>query len=278
MMLPQSPAHFHGPLAHHWTVIASTCNAYLKRSNAYLIDVIRWPLFPLMLYATWWIAYDVSGQQQIDGAGVAGYLLVGMVGLITWTSTIWASGYAIEYERSGGTSAALFLSPASRVAVILGYGLGSLLWMLPALVVVALLALATGARFSVADPLAPIAAMAAVVVASLATGFAFASLFVLSRRANLVANFLQLPIYLLAGFIAPREALPDWLRPLSDALPVSHAIDALRAGALHGASLAEIAAPLAMTLATSAAFAIVGAISLRRVEYAAKRSGQLDLY
>jgi ABC-2 type transport system permease protein len=278
MTLTATPIDFHGPLGHHWAVATATCRSYIKRTNSYLIDVIRWPLFPLIYYAIWRITYSAGGQEQVDDAGAAGFLLVGMIGLITWTATIWASGYAIEFERSGGTAAALFLSPASRVAVILGYGLGSFLWMAPALGAVLVLAVATGARFLVADPLAAAAALAATALASLAVGFAFASLFILSRRANLLANFLQAPVYLLAGFIVSREALPGWLRPLSDALPISHAVDALRASLLRGADLAEIAPALLWTLATAGGFALVGLFSLRRVEDAARRSGQLDLY
>jgi ABC-2 type transport system permease protein len=201
-----------------------------------------------------------------------------MVGLITWSSSIWASGYAIENERAGGTAAALFLSPASRIAVIAGYGLGSFVWLLPSLGVVLLLALATGARFQIAEPAAVLAALLAVAGASLATGFAFAGLFILSRRANLLANFFQAPIYLLAGFVVPRASLPDWLQPLAALVPAGHAVDALRAATLRGASLADIATPLLLTVAVAAAYALAGVISLRRVEHAAKRSGHLDLY
>jgi ABC-2 type transport system ATP-binding protein len=272
-MRSADPVAFRGPFDHWWAVVTATAVAYGRRMSAYLIDIIRIPLYPLLTFAIWRIAYTISGQEQVDDAGVAGFLLVGMVGLITWNSTIWSSGYAIEYERAGGTAAALFLSPAwwrsSR--------LGSLVRLAVALSrVVMLLALATGA-VQIAEP-GGAGGAGAVVRASLATGFAFAGLFILSRRANLLANFLQAPIYLLAGFIVPRTSLPDWLQPLAALVPAGHAIDALRAATLRGADLADITTPLVLALATSAGYALAGIISLRRVEHAAKRSGQLDLY
>ena len=52
----------------------------------------------------------------------------------------------------------------------------------------------------------------------------------------------------------------------------------LRAATLRGADLPDITTPLVLALATSAGYALAGVISLRRVEHAAKRSGQLDLY
>jgi ABC-2 type transport system permease protein len=252
---------------------------YMKRSSAYLIDMVRAPVGVVLIFVSWWIMYRVSGTAgQVGGANAAGFLLVGMLGLLTWSSSIWSSGYAIEHERHEGTIGALFLSPASRAAVVMGYGLGSFVWELPSLVVVGLIALLTGARFDVSDPFAALAALGALYLGSLCVGFAFSGLFVLSRRGNLLANSLQMPIWLLAGFVVPRDRLPGWVQPLSDAIPASHAIDALRASTLRGARLGDIAGTLALAVATSAAFALIGFVALRRVERVAKRAGQLEFY
>ena len=269
---------FRGEPGRHWATVLATARSYISRINAYWIDVVRWPLYPLMLYATMRLTYSAAGRDTVAGANTSAFLLVGMFGLITWTATIWSSGYTLEFERSEGTIAALFLSPASRVAVILGYGLGGIVWLLPAVAVVTLLGLVIGARLDVSQPLAPLLAGLCLLVASVATGFALAGLFILSRHANLFANFIQLPAHFLAGFVVPRDSLPAWLVPLSDAIPASHALDALRASALGGATLAETLPKLGLTLGVSAVYALVGAISLRRIEDAAKRSGQLELY
>jgi ABC-2 type transport system permease protein len=269
---------FAGPYRHLWAVVTRTARGFVARSNAYWIDVIRWPLFPLIYFATMYLAYTATGRQTVAGMDVAAFLMVGMFAFIVWSGTIWSSGYAVEYERGEGTIAALFLSPASRVAVIAGYGLGGFVWMLPAFVSMALLGLATGARFNVADPLAVIGAVAALLIGSLATGFALAGLFILSRRANLLANFLQRPGELLAGALFPRDLLPGPLYALSNCLPVSHALDALRASMLGAATLRDTLPSIGLTLAVAAAYAIVGMLSLRKVEHAAKRTGDLDLY
>jgi ABC-2 type transport system permease protein len=263
---------------HWWTVALVTAVAFLRRTNAYVIDIIRWPIFPLISFAVWRIGYDIAGRSTVDGASAPAFLLVGMIGQITWTATVWGGGYAVEYEREGGTIGALFLSPASRTAVVTGYGLGSLVWMLPAFVSVTILGVATGARLNIADPLAALAALLALIITSLGAGFLCASLFVLTRRANLVANTVQLPVSLLAGFLVPRTELPSWLMPLSDAVPASHAVDALRASALSAATFGDIVRPLAWALGLSVLYAALGFAGLRRIEHAAKRSGQLELY
>jgi ABC-2 type transport system permease protein len=126
--------------------------------------------------------------------------------------------------------------------------------------------------------LAVVAGLLALVVASLAMGILLAAFFVLSRRANLMANFIQHPINLLAGFIIPRAELPGWLRPFSDVLPIAHAVDAFRASTLAGASLVDIGGTLIWSLSLSGAFVLIGTLGIRRIEHAAKRTGQLELF
>jgi len=170
------------------------------------------------------------------------------------------------------------MSPANRIAIIIGHGIGGLIFLLPSMAVVALLGWLTGADLDIAHPLAAAIGLLTLVTASLAMGILLAAFFVLSRRANLMANFIQHPVNLLGGFIIPRAELPDWLYRLSSALPIAHAVDAFRASTLSGASVSDISGPVAWSLGLSALFALVGAMGIRRIEHAAKRSGQLELF
>lgn len=256
----------------------ATARAYLQRSSAYVIELIRWPLGPLLTFAAWRITYGASGRAPVEGVTVSGFLLVGIFGMIIWTSSIWASGNAIEVERWSGTTASLFLTPASRVAVVTGYGIGSFIWFFPAFVALAVVALVTGARFNVTDPLAVAAGVFSLVAASLAAGFAFSGLFILSRKANLIANVIQSPAYLLSGLLVPLSSLPGWLRTISGGIPVTQAVVALRSSMLLGASIRSVAPAILHSLAVSLVWFVVGLTALRWVEHVAKHTGQLDLF
>lgn len=267
-----------GSLAGWWQTVASTATASFKRNNAYLINIIRIPLFPVGLFLTSYLAWQTAGVETIDGVNVGGFLLAGMFGLICWSSAVWETGSAIESERWEGTIAALFLSPASRVAIVLGHGLGGLVFLIPSFAMVALLGALTGADLNIASPAAMLLAAIALLLAALTMGFLLASLFILTRRANLMANVIQHPLYLLGGFMVPRDELPGWLHAISQAMPIAHATDAFRASMLNSASLADIFGSLLAVLTTSTAFMLIGLLGIRRVEYAAKRTGQLDLF
>ncbi len=72
------------------------------------------------------------------------------------------------------------------------------------------------------------------------------------------------PQLLLCGIIVPREVLPDWLRWISDALPATYALEALREVAGH----AEITSTTVRDIVIVIAFAVVtmclAAATLRR--------------
>ncbi len=259
-------------------VCLATAGAEVRRSLAYAIDIIRWPLYPALYYVVLLLTYRIAGRSTVEGLGVEGYLLVGTIGIVLWQGNLWYSGYALEHERQEGTLAPLLLTPASRAAVVVGYALGSFaVWLVPDTLILGALAWALGARVEVRDPLAVAVAGATLAAGSAALGFALAGAFILSRRANLLANFLQSPIYLLSGMVVPVAALPGPLQAFAAVFPIAAGMTALRRALLGGARLGEIAAPLAHLAVSSVALALVGALLLRRFEHVAKRGSELDL-
>lgn len=271
-------SHRLSPIAHWSATLVATLRAQILIGTTYPIAVIRAPFDGVLFFLTIWITYQVSGQPEVAGMNMAGFLVIGLVGVEAWGSTIWGSGFAIQHERNLGTIGALFLSPASRAAVIVGYGVGGFIWSIPSLLVLVALGIAAGARFVIADPLAVLLSLVAVYLGSLAVGFALASAFVLSRRGGLLANALQYPVWLLAGFIVPRSSLPELLQWLSNLIPAAHSVDALRQTTLTGASLATIAPSLVAAVATSTGFWLLGTVGLRGVERQSRRTGTLELY
>jgi len=260
------------------SVTLATGRAFLTRMSAYLIQFVRWPLGPLLIFAVWRVMYGASGRTVVGGASLSGFLVTGIFGSVLLSSSIWTSGYAIEWERDEGTSGSLFLSPASRAAVIAGYGLGSFVWFLPCFIMVTLLGVATGATLNIGSMAAAALGALAMVTASLSMGFTLAGLFILSRRGNLIANVMQPPLLLLGGFAVPIARLPLSVRWISNGLPITHALEAFRPAVLTGAGLATTGRELALSFGVSAAYVVAGLLALRRVEHVARRLGQLDLY
>jgi ABC-2 type transport system permease protein len=56
--------------------------------------------------------------------------------------------------------------------------------------------------------------------------------------------FLMIPTMVLSGFIFPIESMPPLIQPLTRLLPLTFALEVLRASFLKGSGFAELAVPL----------------------------------
>lgn len=258
-------------------VTGATARVYVLRYASNPIQLLRAPLSPVLQLAGFVLAYNISGQTTVPASQVIGFLVIGIFMTETWNATVWGSGNALQSERYMGTISAVIAAPASTAAVIVGYTLGSLLAYIPSVATCAVVGILAGATFDVTSPLAAAIALITVYVCTFCIGLAFGGLFILSKNSNALSNFLQSPIYLLTGFYVPRSVLPEWLQRVSDLIPLSHAVDALRGALLQGKTVEDLMNPLLAALGTSAVFLVVGIWALGKADRAIRRSGTLDI-
>lgn len=266
-----------GTLRADWLLMFATARVLLLRFASNPVMLIRMPLFGVLLLLGFVLAYQVSGQTAVPREDVIGFLVVGVVATMAWNATVWGAGNALQSEIYEGTLPAVVAAPTRIAPVILGYGLGCICYDVAGVLMTVLLATALGGQFDIADPFAAVVCLLALYVGTLCIGLGFSGLFILSRHSNALSNFLQGPIYLLAGFFVPRSVLPDWLQPVTDVIPIAHAVEALRATTLSGASLGDVGGALIATAASSAVFLAIGVWSLRRMDSALRRRATLDL-
>jgi ABC-2 type transport system permease protein len=265
------------PGAAELRVVSATIRASLLRYASNPIMMLRGPIVPALMLVSFHLVYQVSGQTEVAGVDAMSFLVVGMLGTLAWSSTVWGSGNALQAESYLGTISAVVAAPGSLVGVIAGYGLANMIFGLPALAVCIATGYAFGAETMISSPVAAIVALGSLYACCLCIGIGFGGVFILSRQSNALSNFLQGPIYLLAGFYVPRDALPEWLYRVSDVLPISHSIEAIRAAVLSGASLADITDQLAATAVTSVVFLLIGVAGLRHLDEVVRRRGTMDL-
>ncbi|MEP6665535.1 MAG: hypothetical protein ABJA81_03710 [Nocardioidaceae bacterium] len=100
-------------------VVKATARVFLLRFASNPIMVIRGPLGPLLILLSFHLVYDVSGQNRVDGLDAMGFLVVGMLGTLVWSSTAWGAGNALQAETYLGTISAIMIAPQRVSSVIL---------------------------------------------------------------------------------------------------------------------------------------------------------------
>jgi ABC-type polysaccharide/polyol phosphate export permease len=210
--------------------------------------------------------------------GQAGTLLyaalgAGMMGI--WSSTLFGSGGALQWNRWQGTLELLVGSPPPFIFVLLPLTLATSITGAYALVAT----LAWGRVFfgvplHFAHPLAFVIAVPAAVFALGLMGLLMASSFVLYRHANALSNLLEYPVWVATGLLFPIALLPGVVRPISWLLAPSWGIAAIRHAATgHGA----VWFPIAMCAAIGVAYFVLAAFFLRIFERAARARATLSL-
>jgi ABC-2 type transport system permease protein len=196
----------------------------------------------------------------------------GLMGM--WSSTLFGSGGAIQFNRWQGTLEVLVAAPASFLVVMLGITMATAavgLYSIAATLFWGRLLFDVPLHF--VHPWLFALALPAAVVGLGLLGLVMASTFVLYRNANAFSNLLEYPVWLVTGLLVPLSLLPGWVEPLSWALAPTWGVRAIREAALGGEALGAIG----MCVLLSAVYLALGSLTLRNFERLARRNATLSL-
>jgi ABC-2 type transport system permease protein len=236
--------------------------------------VSRWFLLLCFLQP---VIFSTIAFYMFKAGGRPGTLLyaalgAGMMGI--WSSTLFGSGGALQWNRWQGTLELLVAAPAPFIFVLLpltlatsvtgGYSLAATVgWG----------RLLFGVPLHFAHPFAFVVAVPAAVGSLGLMGLLMASSFILYRNANALSNLLEYPVWVATGLLFALALLPGWVEPISWLLAPRWGIDAIRNAALGG----DPWFPIAMCAATGAAYLGLAAGFLRVFERAARARATLSL-
>lgn len=227
--------------------------AQLRADHRTLALMLVVPCVLLGLLA--WMSADVPLFDR-SGAQLLGLFPLVVMFVVTSVTTLG--------ERSGGTLERLLSTPLGRVDFLGGYALAfGTMAVLQALIATAFAVWVCGL-----DVAGPVGWLIAVAVASGLLGTALGLLASAFARTEFQAvQFMPafvLPQFLLCGLFMPRDAMPRALELISDALPLSYAVDALTEVATNADPGAEVLLDLGILAAFFVGSIALASLTLRR--------------
>lgn len=202
------------------------------------------------------------------------YVSLGAAMMGIWSSTLFGSGGAIQWQRWQGTLEYSIAAPPPFILIIAPLTLATATVGLYSLVAT----LTWGwvffdVPFRVEHPLQFVVALPAMVTGLGLLGLVLASTFILYRNANALSNLLEFPIWLITGLLTGIAILPGWIHPLSWVLAPTWGVRALREAALGGNAWPDIA----MCLLLGAVYLVIGHFCLRYFEKLARERATLAI-
>lgn len=185
---------------------------------------------------------------------------------------------SLRESQLGGTLEAVLATPTAVSTVVVSSALYPFVWTSLTAALYLGLGVAVGASLGAGNwgAAAVLFVLAIAVFASL--GILSASFVMVFKRGNPVSWLLGWLSWLLGGILYPVSVLPDWLRMVSAALPITYAVDGMRSALLGGAPWAALRPSL---LALSAFAVVLVPLSLVVFSSAtrwARRAGTLAQY
>jgi ABC-2 type transport system permease protein len=218
------------------------------------------------------IAFYMFRDGGRSGTLLYAALGAGMMGI--WSTTLFASGGMIQWQRWQGTLELGVAAPAPLALVYLPFSLANTFTGAYALVATLVWGrVLFGVPLHLVHPVLFVLAVPATLLALGLFGLFLGSSFILYRQANALSNLLEYPVWIVSGLVFSVSVLPGWTRPISWILPPYWGVRALRAAALGGA----VWGPLLLTVALGAASGGAAALGLRYFEHRARARATLSL-
>jgi ABC-2 type transport system permease protein len=238
---------------HRTLVTAARVLAQLRSDHRTIGLMLVVPCVLLGLLA--WIFNDTPVFDAI-GAALLGVFPFVVMFIVTSVATL--------RERTSGTLERLLTTPMGKGDFMLGYGLAfGVMAVLQALIATGFAVYVCG--LNVQGPLwqlvmvAVLDAVLGTALGLLASGFARTEF----QAVQFMPAFV-LPQFLLCGLLVGRDRLPDALRWISDVLPLSYAVDAMKTVTATANPTADVAKDAVVIVVWVGVALVLGSLTLRR--------------
>jgi ABC-2 type transport system permease protein len=225
-------------------------------------------------------AFSTNGQAlgfaQYSGTGdYMSYVLLGTALSNFILTVFWGMGFALKEDMDAGVLESNWLTPVSRLHILVGRTLTSLLTTtITSLIMLVISALLFGFR-PTGNVIAAVLTAIPMLVGLYGFGFAFAGIVLLMREANTMVDVSSFLVQGFSGANFPVKSLPYWLIPISLMLPLTYGFDAVRGWLLQTSTLLPLNVEVTILIVFMFVMLWFGAWIFNRVERKVRRLGTL---
>jgi ABC-2 type transport system permease protein len=212
-----------------------------------------------LLYLLWKDLPTLPGQPSVfDEVGLT------MIAIFPFVVMFLVTSIAMLRERTSGTLERLLSTPLSRLDLLLGYGMafglmGALQAVITVTVATTLYDLQVEGSLWLVVLIAVVDAVLGVALGLLASAFARTEF-----QAVQFMPVIVLPQFFLCGLIIARDQMADWLRYISDVLPLTYAVEALQEVGHSASETATMWKDVGIVAAVALLALALGAATLKR--------------
>jgi len=245
-----------------YTIWLRSVKRYL-RSKSRIVGSLGMPLFLMLV-----LGFGLDSVVQIPGMeeGYMDFIIPGIVAMSVLFTSVF-SGIQIIWDKQFGFLKATLVAPVSRLEIMIGQTLGGATAAVIQGLILMVLALFIGLHpVGIAGFLIAVGFMALIGVTFTALGIAIASRMEDMHGFQLIMNFIVFLIFGLSGALFPIDGLPDYIRPLTLADPLTYGVEGIRYGLSGTAQIHPLTSFIVM-IVCAALMIVVGAYLFRKIRF-----------
>jgi ABC-2 type transport system permease protein len=220
----------------------------------------------------------IADSIQTQGGEYFAFLIVGMIAFSFLSTAVSALPGAVSGGIGSGTLEALFSTRAkvtSLVSGMIGYGF---LWTAARALILILTGVLFGADFAWTKAFTAGAILLLIVLAYLPFGLLSAALVLAFRTSGPLPRGVMVLSGLLGGVYYPTKVIPSWIQNVSEVVPLTYGLRALRQTLLEGMPLQVVARDVTILVGFVIVLSAVGVWAFARALRYAKQAGNLSQY
>jgi ABC-2 type transport system permease protein len=215
---------------------------------------------------------------QAYGGSYFAFVIIGVAFNNYLAIGIGALADSIREGQTTGTLELMLLSPTRLTIILLSSSLWSYMFAAVNVAVYLLAGSALGMQLDKANIPFALLSLALAVLSFNALGLCAASLIILVKRGDPLGWAIRVASAVIGGVFYPMSVLPDWLRAIAQALPMTHALELLRRSMLNGEGWADLQSELLILAALTTMLFPLGLLACRLAIRIARTDGSLSHY
>jgi ABC-2 type transport system permease protein len=241
-------------------------------------------VWPLLTFITAYYSYKpfrldkiAGGLNYVNDSNLIIFVLMGYLCLIFFRCFV-QSAWFFSTERTYGTLELIYMTPANRLAFIMGNAVASLFESIWLFVVFAMGVFILNAPGFKVDIGCAVVGILLLIVLSMLWGMLLNALFLFSRDSAFLFTVLEEPMEIFAGIKVPAVVFPLWAKAVGAVFPLTYIAEMLRRIFIRGDGFMEIRGFILISILIGFIMLYVTILCLKLGEKHAKKTGNMALF
>lgn len=241
-------------------------------------------IWPLLTFITAYYSYKpfpldkiVGGLNYLNESNLVIFVLMGYLCLIFFRCFV-QSAWFFSMERTYGTLELVYMTPANRLAFIMGNAVASLFESIWLFVVFALGVFIMNTTSFKVNMECAVLGIGLLIILSMLWGMLLNALFLFSRDSAFLFTILEEPMEIFAGIKVPVIVFPLWAKAVSALFPLTYIAEMLRRIFIRGDGFSQIKGFVIISVLMGFLMLAATLLFLKLGEQYAKKTGNMALF